>query len=425
MRGFGHTTARPPPERMSLPRTLAVGGALAGGLAAATAAAFRLPVFGGTPEGARLERMRRSPQWHGGRFRNPTPPVMAGSPDALWKWLTTSSRLRQPDGGVPVVRRTAADFAAPRDLRLTWLGHGTTLVEIEGARFLIDPVFSRNASPGPLFGVARFHEPPLPLPEVVDPARGMPPLDAVVLTHDHYDHLDAATVRLLAGRVPRWLCPLGVGAHLERWGVAPGRITECDWWDHAEVSGVRLVATPARHFSGRTVTDRDRTLWCGWAFVGARHRVYATGDGGYDASFAEVGRRLGPFDATLAEVGAYDAGWADIHMGPEQAVRAVQDARGGLMVPVHWGTFNLAFHGWTEPAERVVVAARAAGVPLAVPRPGESVVPDAPPAVERWWPEQPWQTADEAPVASSGVPPETGRASDEPGSSECPVERGA
>ena len=386
------------PGAMSLlSRSLALTAA-AGGLAAAVAAALRLPVFGGTPEGRRLDRMQRSPQWRDGRFRNATPTVLGGSPKAAWEWLTADRGLRQPSGEVPTARRTAADFAAPADLRLTWLGHGTTLVEIEGARVLIDPVFSRHASPGPAFGVARFFEPPLPLAEV-------PALDAVVLTHDHYDHLDAATVRQLAGTVPRWLCPLGVGAHLERWGVAAGRVTELDWWDEARVAGVRLTATPARHFSGRSLTDRDRTLWCGWALVGDRHRVYATGDGGYDALFAEVGRRLGPFDATLAEVGAYNAGWADIHMGPEQAVRAVQDARGGLMVPVHWGTFNLAFHGWTEPAERVVVAAQAAGVPLAVPMPGQHVDPADPPAVARWWPEQAWQTAGQAPVVSSHAGP--------------------
>ena len=377
-------------------RALALGSAAAGGLAATTAAALRLPVFGGTPEGDRLDRMRRSPQWRDGRFRNTVPSVSAGSPSAVWEFLTANRALRQPAAPVPTVDRTAADFAEPRDLRLTWLGHGTTLVEVEGARLLIDPVFGRHASPGALFGVARFFDPPLPLAEVPD-------LDAVVLTHDHYDHLDAGTVRELAGRVPRWVCPLGVGAHLERWGVAPDRISELDWWDEAEVAGVRLVATPARHFSGRTPFDRDRTLWCGWAFAGAGHRVFATGDGGYGPHFAEVGRRLGPFDATLAEVGAYNAGWADIHMGPEQAVRAVQDARGGLMVPVHWATFNLAFHGWTEPGERAVVAAEAAGVPLAVPRPGESVVPSEPPAVERWWPDQPWQTAADAPIVSSGL----------------------
>ena len=382
----------------SVIRTLAIGGGVAAGLAATVAAGLRHAVFGGSPEGERLARMQRSPQWRDGRFQNPTPSAMAGSPKAVWDWLTADRGLRQPTDEVPIEPRHAADFAEPQDLRLTWLGHGTTLVEIEGARFLIDPVFSRHASPGPAFGVARFHEPPLALAEV-------PALDAVVLTHDHYDHLDMETVRRLAPRVPLWVCPLGVGAHLERWGVLPGRIAELDWWDETTVSGIRLAATPARHFSGRSLRDRNRTLWCGWAVVGARHRVWATGDGGYDRAFAEVGERLGPFDATLAEIGAYNAEWADIHMGPEQAVRAVQDARGGVMVPVHWGTFNLAFHGWTEPAERVIVAAQAAGVPLAVPRPGQSVVPADPPAVGRWWPEQSWQTADQTPIVSSGLEP--------------------
>ena len=380
----------------SLIRSLALTAAAGAGLAATVAAGLRHSVFGAAPEGERLVRMQRSPQWRDGRFHNATPTAQAGSPKAVWEWLTANRDLRQPAAEVPIERRRAADFSDPHDLRLTWFGHGTTLVEIEGARFLIDPVFSRNASPGSAFGVARFHEPPLPLADV-------PALDAVVLTHDHYDHLDAATVQELAPRVPLWVCPLGLGAHLEHWGVLPGRIVESDWWDEVIVSGIRLVATPARHFSGRSLRDRDRTLWCGWAFIGDTHRIYATGDGGYDRLFAEVGERLGPFDATLAEIGAYNADWADIHMGPEQAVRAVQDARGGLMLPVHWATFNLAFHGWTEPAERVVVAAEAAGVPLVVPRPGQSVELTEAGTVERWWPEQPWQTADQAPVVSSGI----------------------
>lgn len=370
--------------------------ALAGGLAAG-AAALRHPVFGAVPEGDRLARMRRSPQWHDGRFRNPEGAQIGGSPSAAWEWLTGGSADRTPTVAVPTAPRRRADFDAAQDLRVTWLGHSTVLVEVEGRRFLTDPVWSRNASPGRLFGVARFFDPPLPLHE-------LPDLDAVVLSHDHYDHLDMGTVRRLADRVPRWVAPLGVGAHLERWGVAPGRITELDWWDEAEVGGVRLVCTPARHFSGRSLTDRNRTLWSGWAFLGRERRAYFTGDGGMQAAFAEVGRRLGPFNVTLAEVGAYDAHWADIHMGPEQAVRAVERARGGVMVPVHWATFNLALHGWTEPAERALAAAERAGVPIAVPRPGESVDPAAPPAAERWWPGLPWRSAEEAPVVSSAVP---------------------
>ena len=385
---------------MSLTRTIAAGAALTAGLATGAVAALRHPVFGGTPEGDRLARMRASPQWASGAFQNALPSHSGGSAASIWEWFFGDKALRQPDGAVPIVPRRRDDFEAPQDLRLTWLGHGTTLVEIEGRRFLLDPVFSRNASPGSLFGVARFHDPPLPLGE-------LPDLDAVVLTHDHYDHLDAAAVRQLAGplagRAPRWIAPLGVGAHLERWGVAPGGITELDWWERVDVSGIELVSTPARHFSGRSLRDRNRTLWCGWAFLGAERRVYATGDGGMQRAFVDVGERLGPFDATLVETGAYNADWADIHMGPEQAVQAVQDARGGLLIPVHWGTFNLAFHGWTEPAERVWQAAQAAGVELAIPRPGESVEPAAPPAVARWWPEQAWATADEAPVVSSGL----------------------
>ena len=390
---------------MSLSRKLVAGG-LAAGAAAGLVAALRHPTFGAAPDGDRLDRMRRSPQWAGGAFRNALPMRSMGSPGTVWEWLFGGTDLRTPDAPVPTVARARADFDAPQRLRVTWLGHGTTLVEIAGRRLLIDPVFSRNASPGPLFGVARFFDPPLPLAEVPD-------LDAVVLTHDHYDHLDYATVRELTAHVPRWACPLGVGAHLETWGVPAERITECDWWDEAEVAGVRLVCTPARHFSGRFLDDRNRTLWSGWAVLTDEARLYATGDGGFGPHFAEVGERLGPFDATLAEVGAYNAGWADVHMGPEQAVRAVEDARGGLLVPVHWGTFNLAFHGWTEPAERVVVAAEAAGVPVCVPRPGESVEPAAAPAVERWWPAVAWKTADEAPVVSSGLGapvPEAGRA---------------
>ena len=379
---------------------LGLGAALA--VAAGLFVASMWTAFGAAPAGERLARIERSPHYADGRFRNALPTAADG---ASWgtvrEYLTGGSAHRTPAAPVPTVARTAADFAeAPDGLRVTWLGHSTLLVEIEGVRVLLDPVWGEHAAPSPLLGVRRFYAPPLPL-------GALPPLDAVAISHDHYDHLDLPTVRALAGRVPRWVVPLGVGAHLEAWGVAPEAITELDWWGEADVRGVRLVSTPARHFSGRSLS-RDRTLWSGWALVGDAARVWYSGDTALTPEFAEVGRRLGPFDVTLVEAGAYAAAWSDLHLGPEQAVaahRLVQrdSLARGVLVPVHWGLFDLALHGWTEPAERVRAAAERAGVAVAVPRPGESVTPGAAPP-EPWWPELPWDTAAEAPAVSTGLP---------------------
>jgi L-ascorbate metabolism protein UlaG (beta-lactamase superfamily) len=228
-------------------------------------------------------------------------------------------------------------------------------------------------------------------------------VDAVVISHDHYDHLDVPTVKALAARGARWVVPLGVGAHLRAWGVPDARITELDWWEAARVGDLTLTATPARHFSGRGLGDADRTLWAGWAIAGPAHRVFYSGDTALHEEFAEIGRRLGPFDLTMIESGAYDALWADVHLGPEQAVLAHRQVRGAVMLPVHWGLFDLALHGWTEPIERVLVAAERAGVRVASPRPGGMVEPAALGPAERWWPAVPWRTVEEAPAWSSGV----------------------
>ncbi len=359
--------------------------------------------LGTKPAGERLARLERSPQYHDGRFVNVLPTVHSGlSLSTVRDLIRGGSDYRRPAAPVPVVPRTAADFAGPAPaLRVTWLGHSTLLVEIEGARVLVDPVWGDRASPSSFIGTTRFYAPPLALAD-------LPALDAVVISHDHYDHLDEPTIKALAARVPRFIVPLGVGAHLEYWGVAPERITELDWWERTEVRGVTLVSTPARHFSGRFLNDRDATLWSGWAFLGAERRVYYSGDTAMTPQFEEIGARLGPFDLTFIEAGAYNANWADVHLGPEQAVAAHRMVRGRLLVPVHWALFDLALHGWTEPAERVRaaagVAAGAAGVSVAFPRPGESITPGGPLPTEPWWPSLPWQTAEEAPVVSSGMP---------------------
>lgn len=354
---------------------------------------------GGLPSDRSISDLERSPNYKDGEFVNGIPAEEPQIFKALKEWVKGADHT-VPDGQVPVVRRKKADFASLPDsgLRITWLGHSTTLVEIDGTRLLLDPVWAERVSPLSWAGPKRFHEPPLLLAE-------LPDVDAVLISHDHYDHLDKDTVVHLADRGHRFVVPLGVGSRLQSWDIPADRIEELDWWDDIRVNGITVTATPARHFSGRSpvMTDRNETLWAGFAMTGDQHRVYYTGDTGMFPGFTEIGERLGPFDVTLVETGAYNKLWADLHLGPEQAVQAVKNSRGGLLVPVHWGTFELAMHSWVEPAERLMVAAAQQNVALAIPKPGESLDPSDPPALVRWWPEIPWQTAQEHPVVSSGL----------------------
>ncbi|HEY3501027.1 MAG TPA: MBL fold metallo-hydrolase [Polyangiaceae bacterium] len=353
--------------------------------------------LGTGPSGERLARVHASPEWKDGRFVNPLPTAPVPFWTATLRWVK-GGEFTSP--AAPPPRAKPANFAQnpASGLRITWFGHSSLLVELDGRRVLTDPVWSERCSPSSFLGPKRFFEPPLAL-------AALPPLDAVVISHDHYDHLDEPTIRALAGRVPRFVVPLGVGAHLEYWGVPREKIVELDWWGATRVADLELTATPARHFSGRSLGDANRTLWAGWALKGPSHRVFFSGDTSMFPEFADIGARLGPFDAAMIEVGAYDALWADVHLGPEQALAAHRMVRGGVLFPVHWGTFDLALHGWTEPAERLLAAASAAGVTLVVPRPGESIEPATPPRPERWWPSVPWKTAREHPVVSSGLVP--------------------
>ena len=203
--------------------------------------------------------------------------------------------------------------------------------------------------------------------------------------------------------------PLGVGARLEKWGVPASRITELDWWETTRVGALEVACTPSRHASGRSLFDRDRTLWGGFAFLGPRHRAYYSGDTGMFPGLADIGTRLGPFDLTLMEAGAYGHAWPDWHLGPEQAVQAHAMVQGKVVLPVHWGLFDLAAHGWTEPIERVLTAARRVGIRVALPRPGEGFEPGALTEADRWWPSLPWKTADEVPIRATpdGLKPRT------------------
>lgn len=356
------------------------------------------PAMGATATGARLERMKSSEQWQGESFGNRLPRVDGDPLEMANEFFFGGSAHRRPSQDLPVKQRKASDFAShpASGLRVTWLGHSSLLVELDGARIFFDPVFGEYASPFTFAGPKRYFPPPLPLEE-------LPELDAVVISHDHYDHLDHPTVLALQKRVKRWVVPLGVGAHLAAWGVPEAAIRELDWWENDDVGGIQVTCTPSRHFSGRSLRDQNGTLWAGWALVGPKHRVFYSGDTALHPQFAEIGERLGPFDLTMMESGAYNQLWADVHLGPEQAVLAHQLVRGGVMMPVHWGLFDLALHGWTEPIERVLVAAERVGVRVVAPRPGASVELSDAPMIDRWWPQIPWDDAEEAPAWSSAV----------------------
>jgi L-ascorbate metabolism protein UlaG (beta-lactamase superfamily) len=346
--------------------------------AAAVWAARDLPAqIGAKARGARRARMESSPQFSDGKFRNTVPAteVTAASLPRLFAAAMTDRDVRRPHLPIPVVTPPPA---ATDGLHVTWYGHSTALVEIEGRRVLLDPVWSERCSPSRLTGPRRLHQPPAPL-------RELPPLDAIVISHDHYDHLDMESIQNLVDlQAAPFLVPLGVGAHLERWGVPESRIVELDWNESHKIGTLELIATPARHFSGRGF-NRDETLWASWVIKGPTRSAFYSGDTGYFPGFAEIGERHGPFDVTLVQVGAYGDAWPDIHMVPEDGVSVHVDVRGGLMIPVHWATFNLALHEWSEPADRTWSEAKARDVRLAIPRPGERVDVDNPPPVDGWW----------------------------------------
>jgi L-ascorbate metabolism protein UlaG (beta-lactamase superfamily) len=366
-------------------------------LAAAAGIASGWRAYGKRPDGARLARMQQSPQWKDGRFENAEPMHNHLLRAAIA--VVNASRFNGPNAPVPVQHVDPKRFAAlpASGLRITWLGHSTFFVEIDGARVLVDPHFSQRSSPITWAGPKRWYGPLIAIGDLPAP-------DAVVISHDHYDHLDYATIVAMKDWKTTFVVPLGVGAHLEYWGVPANRIVELDWWEKARVRALDIVATPARHISGRTFGIGDSgTLWSGFAFIGGTHRAYYSGDTGLFRGIREIGDRLGPFDVTLIEAGEYGRWWSDWHLGPEQAVRAHQLVRGKVFIPAHWGLFTLAYHAWTEPADRVLTAAARANVTAFVPMPGQSIEPLALPAQSRWWPTLPGRNADEDPIVSTNT----------------------
>ena len=364
-------------------RTTVTLAAVAVVLAAAAWAVLSQPQFGAPMAGERLARAQANPQYRNGRFVNlePEAPSDTSLVDYTLRQMS-GDEVRVPPKPVPVMavdKTTLAATPPASGLRAFWIGHASTYVEIDGLRLLMDPVFAERVSPLPV-GPGRFHAPPIALAD-------LPRIDAVLISHDHYDHLDMDTVRHLAQRGARFFVPLGIGAHLELWGVPRAQVEELEWWQERTLGGVRIVCTPTRHYSGRGMGNRSSTLWSSWSVVGPKHRFFYSGDTGYGKLFQDIGARLGPFDMAFVKIGAYGPGqaWTDIHMTPEQAVQVHRDVRARRMFPVHWSTFNLAYHDWDEPIRRAAAEAQRVGVELVTPRLGEVVDADRPFASTRWW----------------------------------------
>jgi L-ascorbate metabolism protein UlaG (beta-lactamase superfamily) len=275
---------------------------------------------------------------------------------------------RVPEQPLPVAAPEGFTSPPASGIQYVWLGHSSLILELEGKRFLLDPVFSERASFTRWMGPKRFHPTPVALEE-------LPHIDAVLISHNHYDHLDRMVIEYMTGKDVKFHVPLGVANLLMKWGVKKDNIVEQDWWDEAKVGGIRVVATPARHFSARGLFDRDEAFWVSWSIVGARQKAFFSGDTGMTPQFSEIGERLGPFDITFIKIGAYDEQWPDIHLNPEEAVRVHVMLKGNQLVPIHWGTFDLALHGWQEPIERIIVAAEKEKVSIITSMIGETVVP--------------------------------------------------
>lgn len=349
-------------------------------------ALFDPRVLGAVPAGLRRERIQSSPRFKDGRFHNTEPLASPMAAQPLSKQMSIMGEFffgrarRTPAGVIPVESPLESwSRKVESGLRATWLGHSTVLLEIDGVRVLTDPVWGERVSPLSFAGPRRFHRAPVAIEQ-------LPELDAVIVSHDHYDHLDYPSVRELARRGVPFVTSLGVGAHLEAWGVAPNRITELDWWEEKLLLGGRLgiTAAPSRHFSGRG-NGGNRTAWSSFVLRSDRHRVFFSGDTGLTREFEDIGARFGPFDLVMLEVGAFHPSWGSIHLGPENALVALRMLGGGPLLPVHWGTFDLALHPWDEPPEVLAREAEKTGAQLVMPRVGVAVEPSHVERVDAWW----------------------------------------
>jgi len=328
---------------------------------------------------------RIKPVFENGRFFNPFPTKKVSAKGAF-KARFNNKAITKPPQYLPSQQVDIAK-ALPKNetgLYVTWLGHSSLIVQIDGVRILIDPVFSNNISPVPVFSVRRFQK------DAPVSSEELPFMDAVFISHNHYDHLDRRTIDELKYKVGFFIAPTGIGRILQEWGISPDKIREFTWWQEGILQGlsgksIKFACAPAQHFSLRSPFDRNKTLWASWVFISPAHKVFYSGDTSYEAHFKQISHHYGPFDLNLMENGQYSIYWPSSHMMPEDGVKAHMDLKGKYMIPVHWGSFNLSIHDWWEPIERVSKEAAEKGVSLLTPRVGQTLAIDENPATSAWW----------------------------------------
>lgn len=344
------------------------------------------PVFGAMPSAEQRQAYQKHPNYAQGRFQNLQPrSTVVETPNFIDNSIHPRPE-RRPQKSLPYETLATADLLnPPEQARIVWFGHSTFLIDLDGVRLLVDPMFGHVPSPLPPFGGVRFSK-GLPL-DVQD----LPPIDAIVLTHDHYDHLDYGSILKLKDRVKDYVVPLGMSAHLMRWGIPKEQIREFNWYASAKVGLVELILTPTHHYSGRSLQDRFQSLWGGWVLLGQKQRLYISGDGGYGPHFKEIGATYGPFDLAMIECGQYSRFWRQNHLFPEQSALVAAEVGARYAMPIHWGAFTLAMHRWSDPPERFITRAEELGINVVTPKIGEPMViysdPEKMPQ-ERWWRQQ-------------------------------------
>lgn len=343
------------------------------------------PEFGSMYTDNDKKQYEKSGHFEDGKFVNEIPTNMDmgfGDMMKVLKDFIVGVPNSRPDFELPLEKVDSLTLTKNKTTtRLIWFGHSAFLLQMDGLNILIDPMFGDVPAPHPWLGKSRYTK------ELPIEIEKLPTIDFMILSHDHYDHLDFGSIQKLKSKTKKFYVPLGVGAHFKKWGVPLEDITEFNWWDEIQHESIKLAFTPARHFSGRGLTDRFTTLWGSWVINGTNDKIYFSGDSGYGSHFAEIGEKFGPFDFAMMECGQYNERWKDIHMMPEETAQAAVDINAKVMMPIHWGAFTLALHSWTDPVERVTKKAEELGVPILVPVIGSTIQLDTLPTTQNqnWW----------------------------------------